>query len=119
MALTELSLHSAIRTYARQHGTGQRLRFLGTPKGSDPFPDQISLSHAARNIQQIRQVAAAVVMRRHAELSPLAQRSLIQTLEREARLRYADQLEGELLPAEVVHAWFLSWDANGFGGETG
>ena len=119
MALTALSLHSAIRTYARQHLVGQRLHLRGASTGTTPSSDQVSLSQAARNIQQIRQAATTVVLHRHTNLSPLEQRSLIRSMEQEARLRYADQLEGEALPAEVVRAWFLSRDPNDFDQEAG
>jgi hypothetical protein len=116
MALSELSLHNTIRTDDRQQQTGWALRVSGASTSSQPPQDRLALSNEARNLQQIRRVAAELVSRLHRHLSPLEQLSLATALEQEVRIRYADQLEGELLPADVLKGWLRSLKVAGAGG---
>jgi hypothetical protein len=116
MALSELSLHNAIRTYARQQQTGWALRVRRTVQPTQPPQERIALSDEARNLQQIRHVAAELVGRLHRNLSPLDQLSLTTALEQEVRMRYANQLKGAPVPADVIEGWMRSLKIAGSSG---
>jgi hypothetical protein len=108
MAILELSLHKAVRTYARQQQTGWALRVRRAFTPAQPPQEEVALSTEARNFQQIRHLAAELVGRLRGDLSPLDQLSLATALEQETRTRYADRLKGELVPADVLEGWMGS-----------
>jgi hypothetical protein len=108
MTLAELSIHNAVRSYARQQQIG---RALGVRRAFTPAQapqEKVALSNEARNLQQIRQVAAVLVRRLRGDLSPLVQLSLAAALEQETRVRYAGRLKGELVSADVIKGWMGS-----------
>ena len=113
MALSELSLHNAIRTYARQQQTGWALRVRRAFQPTQPLQEQIALSNEALNLQQIWQVAAELVERLHRGLSPRERLSLATVLEQEARVRYVGRLQGEVVPADRFERWIRSLHAAG------